>query len=532
MPEVLFTGGTVLLMDEHFGEADALLVRDNRIAAVGTAQAVAAEAGADAAHYDLDGRALIPGFNDNHIHLANMADRERTPSLAGLSKAEIIERVREAYADAAPGEWLIATQWDYPSCPDPHLGDLDSAFPDNPVALFQFSGHAAWLNSRALATLGISAETPDWDRGGVDVDADGRLTGIIREPFGAPGVRGLFQKCFTDPAAMRQNLPVAFSHLNRHGITSVQDNTWFPHVHDAYSELCEAGNVTVRISCWLMGDSPDLVSAMEAKSYYPHRIEQGPLKFFLDGAFSSRTAWLVEPYRGEPGNYGTGVPAAEIVRKLESFVLKRRQVASHAIGDRAVREYLKAAEELSTRYPYLPELRIRVEHGQLIQPDDIPRLARLGFHVSAQPHAAASPEKDIDLLGTERARRAYPYRSLLDAGVSLSFGSDFPGEAGFEPLLGIHYAVNREGPEAITPAEALRAYTAGSAYAQFAEADKGTLEPGKLADLVVLSADPTRIDPERIRDIDVELTMMDGTVVYAGDAAPMPAKNHASTSHV
>ncbi|MFP4373300.1 MAG: amidohydrolase [Spirochaetaceae bacterium] len=527
MEETILSGGRVLTMDAHGREAEAVLVRGNRIAAVGSNAEVRAEAGPGAVQIDLAGRTLIPGFNDNHIHLVNMADRERTPSLSGLSKAEIIEHIRDSYVGAAAGEWLVATQWDYPTCPDPHISDLDAAFPHHPVALFQFSGHAAWMNSRAFTELGITPQTPDWDRGGVDVDAQGRLTGIIREPFGAPGFRNLFQKRFTDPASMRRNLPGAIRHLNENGVTSVQDNTWFPQVMDAYNELYADGGLTVRLSCWFMGDSQELVAGMEGKEFHPLHVERGPLKYFLDGAFSSRTAWLTEPYAGEPGNFGAGIPADDIVRFLEPAVRSHRQVASHAIGDRAIREYLDAAERLVGRYPHLREMRIRIEHGQLIRDADIGRIVDLGFHVATQPHAAATPEKDIELVGRARALRAYPYRSLIDAGAQISFGSDYPGEGSFEPLLGIHYVVNREGPEAVTAAEALRAYTIGSAHAQFAESEKGSIEPGKLADLAVLSDDPTRVDPAGIKDIEVELTITDGEVVYERAAARAPAPHGA-----
>jgi hypothetical protein len=527
MRETIFTGGTVLTMDAADTVAEAVLVRGNRIAGVGPEAAIRAQAGPGATAVDLAGRVLIPGFNDNHIHLVNMADRERTPSLAGLSKAEIIGRIRDAYAGAAAGEWLVGTQWDYPTCPDPHVSDLDAAFPEHPVALFQFSGHAAWLNSRAFAELGITPETPDWDRGGVDVDAGGRLTGIIREPFGAPGLRDLFQKRFTDPENMRRNLPRAFRHLNETGVTSVQDNTWFPHVFDAYEELLEAGRQSVRISCWFMGDSAGLVAGMAGKRFRPLVLERGPLKFFLDGAFSSRTAWLTEPYVCEPGNYGAGIPADDIVRFLEPALRDRRQVASHSIGDRATKEYLDAARRLVDRYPHLQEMRIRIEHGQLIRREDIDRIVDLGFHVATQPHAAATPQKDAELIGRERALQAYPYRSLLDAGADISFGSDYPGEGSFEPLLGMHYVVNREGPEAISAHEALRAYTVGSARAQFAEEEKGSIEAGKLADLVILREDPTRVDPGRLKDIAVDLTMMDGEVVYENATRPSPAPHSA-----
>jgi hypothetical protein len=276
-----------------------------------------------------------------------------------------------------------------------------------------------------------------------------------------------------------------------------------------------------------MGDSAGLVAGMADKRFRPLVLERGPLKFFLDGAFSSRTAWLTEPYVCEPGNYGAGIPADDIVRFLEPALRDRRQVASHSIGDRATKEYLDAARRLVDRYPHLREMRIRIEHGQLIRREDIDRIVDLGFHVATQPHAAATPQKDAELIGRERALRAYPYRSLLDAGADVSFGSDYPGEGSFEPLLGMHYVVNREGPEAISAHEALRAYTVGSARAQFAENEKGSIEAGKLADLVILREDPTRVDPGRLKDIAVDLTMMDGEVVYENATRPSPLPHSA-----
>jgi hypothetical protein len=370
------------------------------------------------------------------------------------------------------------------------------------------------MNTRAFAELGISADTPNWDRGGVDLDTDGRLTGIVREPFGAPGVKTLFEQRFTNAELLKRHLPPTFDLLASHGVTSVQDNTWFPHVVDVFNELLAADAMPIRISCWAMGESEKLTAGMEERTFHPLRLERGPRKFFWDGAFSSKTAWLTEPYVGEPDNYGEGFDASQIRALIEPAIRDRRQVAAHSIGDRATKEYLDAAERLAVEYPHLREMRNRIEHGQLIRSQDIQRIVDLGFEVSTQPHAAATPEKDIGLVGRERARRAYPYRSLIDAGAQVSFGSDYPGEGSFEPLLGIHYVVNREGPEAIGPYEALRAYTLGSAHAEFAESQKGSIEEGKLADLVVLAEDPTRVEPKGIKDIRVELTVMDGRITY------------------
>ncbi|WP_455381748.1 amidohydrolase, partial [Salinispira pacifica] len=246
-------------------------------------------------------------------------------------------------------------------------------------------------------------------------------------------------------------------------------------------------------------------------------VRRGPWKYFLDGSFSTRTAWLWEPYEGEPDNFGHGVTAADAVAILRRLARGRTQGAFHAIGDRSISEFLDAMEAVAAELPDVRSLRMRIEHGQLIRREDIPRLAELGVLVSAQPSALGTPDKDVSLLGRERAERAYPYRSLLDAGVQLSFGSDIPGEATCDPILALHRVVNRDGPERITVEEALRTYTMGSAYAEFQENVKGSLEPGKLADFVVLSQDPTGVDATRIGETKVLQTITGGRIVYDYD---------------
>jgi predicted amidohydrolase YtcJ len=245
-------------------------------------------------------------------------------------------------------------------------------------------------------------------------------------------------------------------------------------------------------------------------------IRPGPVKHFLDGTFSTRNACLCEPFLDSDGSGGGALcadPAAPLA-ELSFLARRRRQGAFHIIGDKGIAIFLDAYEEAMSRYPKISDLRIRIEHAQLIRPVDIPRLRRLGVLVSAQPTALGSPEKDERLLGRERALRAYPYRSLLDEGVRLSFGSDIPGESGCDPIRSIHLAANREGPERITAEEALRCYTTGSAYAEFAEGRKGTLSPGMLADFVVLSQDITSVPRERIGETVVEETVVGGRSVY------------------
>jgi predicted amidohydrolase YtcJ len=301
------------------------------------------------------------------------------------------------------------------------------------------------------------------------------------------------------------------------GITSVQDNTWFAPTVTELAALHRNGGQTVRVSCWSLGAFPPMDFWLSHKRYLSDWYMLGPRKHFVDGSFSARTAWLLEPYSDDPGSTGGGRSADEIEPWLRRAARQGRQVACHCIGDAATGAYCDAVEHFSgTRGngDRTRKLRHRIEHGQLIAQDDVERIVRLGMVVSAQPHAAADPEKDERLLGPSRACRAYAYRDLLDAGVSLAFGSDFPGEYTLDPMFGIHLAVNRAGGQAITPEEAISCYTLGSATAEFAESKKGRIAEGYLADMAILSADPTKVDPKGIKDIQVDATIVDGRVVF------------------
>ncbi len=254
------------------------------------------------------------------------------------------------------------------------------------------------------------------------------------------------------------------------------------------------------------------------------------VKYFEDGAFSTRTAWLNEPYAGEPDNYGK--PRHE-QKELDAIILdaakNNQRVAIHAIGDRAVGAVLDAIEKAAVIYPQIKELRFRIEHIQLITTADIMRMKKLGVVAAVQPFALAYPVKDVSLIGRGRAMKAYPYKSLLAAGIPLSLGSDVPAEVDFEPLLGIHYAVNRTGKagepalntlEGLTPREALYAYTMGSAYAENMEKRKGSISEGKLADMVILSDDILSIPKVKIKNTKVLMTISGGSIVY-GNASSL-----------
>ena len=546
--DTIWQGGSVVTVDEEQPRAEAVLVRDKRIEAVGSQAEVRAAARPDAEVIDLEGCTLIPGFNDAHIHLFIMGDHANSITLHGLSKAEILERLGAAAgagaadagtkhegggatardtggggdnttaSDTSP---LLAYAWDYERCPDPHKRDLDEVFPNRPVILFQFSGHGAWVNSAALKLLQIDADTPDWEMGGPDRDENGELTGILREPSNSPQVREVRDAQWRDRENVRRGLRAALPKLAEHGITSIQDNTWFPWVLDEIKQLHRRGELTCRLSCWAYGKQPQFVRAFRRRRFNKDWFARGPVKYFWDGAFSSYTAFLTEPYADRPGIRGKGTEVDAIAHILRRATRRNRQIAAHSIGDAATAAYIDAMAQVATERPTARQLRHRIEHGQLIRSEDIPRIRDLGMIVSAQPHAASDPGKDRRLIGQERLRRAYPYRSLLDAGVPLAFGSDFPGEATFDPLYGMHLAVNREGGEAITATEALHAYTAGGAYAEWKEREKGRIRPGFLADLAVLSADPTAVDPTSIQDIQVDATVVDGRFVFEREGSAL-----------
>jgi predicted amidohydrolase YtcJ len=513
----------VVTMDPARPRASALVVRDDVVDYVGEAEgafARARELGGGASRpesRDLGGRTVVPGFNDNHVHAVYMGDHALALDLGGLDEKQIVQLLRERFPSPRPGEIIRAFNWDYPSCPEPRKELLDEAFPRNPVVLNQFSGHAQWLNSIALRAIGVHTRGPEPKQGSVLRDEAGELTGIVRDLGDTKLSKRRSRDVYFNRSMREERLDLALSTFARMGLTSVQDNSWF------YPELLslrrrhDAGSLSARFTTWSLGRQPRAVAAMRAAYRLGvgvgDWIREGPVKYFLDGTFSTRNACLCEPFADSPGEGMCSDPSAPI-RELTYLATRGLQGAFHIIGDRGIAIFLDAYEEVLARWPDLRRLRIRIEHAQLIRPADIPRIRDLGVLISAQPTALGNPAKDEVLLGQDRALRAYPYRSLLDAGVQLSFGSDIPGESSCDAIRSIHMAANREGGERIGAEEALRCYTLGSAYAEFMEGRKGALAPGMLADFLVLSQDLTRVGREKIGDTRIEETVVGGRSVY------------------
>lgn len=510
----IFYGGNIITLNPDLPSAEALTVIDDRIAHVGSLDEARQLAGSGAELKNLEGSTLIPGFTDNHIHMAFTGFTRGQPELRNLDADKIITDLKKVNPNPGKKDVIFGAGWDYTGCPEPNKHILDEAFPNNRVFLLQHGGHGVWLNSVALRYYGITRNSKNPPGGEIVKDDSGEPTGVVREfSHWKYTIEWLFRTL--NPKWAYENFAIALLLYRRAGITSVQDNTWIPTHIRSLRRLKNEGELSARFSCWHMGEVPLLAAWMSSRRFDPLYIKPGPYKYFIDGTFTTRTAWLSYEYADEPGNSGKGINEKKITGILMKLARKNRQGAFHAIGDKSISTFLDAMEKVYKRYPEARNLRFRLEHAQLIREEDISRLRDMKIMICAQPHAMSDPEKDVKLLGEERAREAYPYRKLLDAGINLSFGSDFPSETTFEPLIGIHLAVNRPREMAITPMEALNCYCKNAAFNEFAENEKGMLEAGYLADMAVLDKNPLTVAPDEIWNIVVKETILGGQTVYS-----------------
>ena len=485
--------GRIYTMDRASPHVQAVAIAGNRIAAVGDDDQIKNLLAPGGEAIDLGGRTVLPGLTDCHIHFVGYALRLTRIDLSGIaSRAEALQLVAERARTARPGEWLLGGGWDRNLWEDtsfPTKEDLDSVAPDSPVALSSKDGHSLWANSLALARAGITAETPDPPGGEIERQpGTGEPTGILKEEASRL-VTEVIEKPSLD--AIQAALKVAMAHAQRAGLTGIhdcEDELAFA----AFQGLLNGGELGLRVLMHIPVKNLDHAIGLGLRTGFgSEQLRVGGVKMFADGALGSRTAAMLAPYQDEPFNLGIVVTPKEEMRELVSK-------ASRA--------------GLSVAIP------------------DIPRLAQLGVVASMQPiHATSDMEMVERHWGEERARGAYAWRSLLDVGTVLAFGSDCPVET-LDPLAGIHAAVTRRradgtpGPEGwhpgerITVQDAVRAYTVGAAYASGEEQDKGSIAPGKLADLVVLSQDIFAIPAVAILGTKVEATVLGGRFVYVSEA--------------
>src|SRR5271157_2243701 len=533
-PDIIFVNGDVYTQSAP-ARAQAIGVSRDCIVAVGTNDDIRKLKGPHTQVVDLGGHVVMPGFNDAHVHLEEAGLEAQSVDLRGTrSLQEMQQRIAASAKTVAPTDWLVGGGWDHTLWPGgqlPTRQDLDGVTGGHPAVFSRVDGHIAVANTAALKIGGVTGQTQAPEGGKVDHDASGEPTGILRET-----ARGLVEsKIPPTPARLRRAAELALADAARWGITSAQDNSSWD-IFLVYEDLEREGKLTVRITEWLNFDDP--VSLLETRR--AHRPANDPmlhtamLKGFMDGSLGSRTAALLARYSDDPGNLGLARYEQD---KLNRMAVERTaagfQLGFHAIGDHAVQMALDAfaAAEAGARENHQTrDFRFRIEHDQVITPYQFAQYRKLGVIASMQAnHLLTDMNWAMERIGPERAKTSYPWKEFLDNGVPLAFGTDYPVEP-ITPFRGVYAAVTRMNeagtksyfPEQkLTIEQALAAYTTGSAYAQFAEKEKGTLAPGMLADFVVLDRDLTKVAPPEILKTRVLRTVVGGKTVYeAGVKGP------------
>ncbi len=526
--DLVVLNATVYTADVNRPVAEAFAVRAGRIAFVGSTRGALALVGPRTERLDLSGRTVIPGMVDAHAHLLGLGQALRTVNLVGTrSYDEVIARVVERARTARPGEWIRGRGWDQNDWADTHFPTnqaLSRAVPNNPVYLTRVDGHAALVNAKALELAQVTAATPDPTGGRFIRDSAGNPTGVLVD--GAQGIVGR-----VIPAAprveLREETLAAIAEANRWGLTGIHDAGVGAEGIAVYEDLAREGRYSLRNYVMIRGDDSTLEAFLRRGPQLAlfDRLWIRSIKLWADGALGSRGAALLEPYADDPGNTGLITTSAERIKSVAVQALKAGfQLNVHAIGDRANRMVLDQFEAAFKEVP-VADHRFRIEHAQILRYQDIPRFAELDVIPSMQgSHQTSDMYWVPNRIGWARAQGAYAWRSLLNTGVVIPNGSDFPVEA-VNPLISFHSFVTRQDADNFPPGgwfpeqratrqEALLSMTLWPAYAAFMENESGTLTAGKFADFVVLDQDIMTVAPEEILKTSVVMTVLGGRVVY------------------
>jgi predicted amidohydrolase YtcJ len=510
--------------------AEAVAVGDGKIRAVGRTAAIRKFAGGGAQVVDLEGRLLLPGFIDCHSHFLNGGFSLSSVQLRDVrSRDEFAALIAAKARELDPGEWVVNGEWDHERFNPPELPRkewVDAVTPDNPVAVSRLDGHMLLANSRSLELAGVTKETPEPEGGEIVRDRKtGEPTGILKD-----AAMDLVLARIPEPSfdAKLKAAEASLRHAAERGVTSVHemaDASSF----EVFEEMDREGKLTARLYVYIPVTEVDLLSRLRLKSPFGGEfLKLAGLKGFADGSLGSGTALFFEPYADDPRTSGLFneqmFPEGIMGKRVLEADRAGLQLAIHAIGDRAnaviLDLYEKAIRENGPR-----DRRWRVEHAQHLRPEDAVRLGRLGIVASVQPYHLTDDGRWAERkIGPGRAGQAYPFRTLIEAGATLAFGSDWT-VAPLDPLAGIHAAVTRRTLDGRNPdgwhpeqkigvEDAVRAYTVNAAYTEFAESSKGSIEAGKLADLVVLDRNIFGIPPEEIVAVKVRMTVFNGRIIY------------------
>ncbi len=532
--DMLLVNGTVYTFDPRNTIASAIAIEGNRIVGIGSGEELRSrwEGGTC---IDLRGGVVFPGFIDAHAHVYGLGELMQSVNLVGVgSVEEAVARVSQKIARVHPGEWIYGRGWDqnlWKSQEFPLAKNLDVVSPDNPVVLIRIDGHAIWVNTKAMSIAGVNRMTSDPSGGKIIRNSLGEPTGVfvdnardlieVKVPPASPEE---ISRCIIN--AVHESVGFGLTEVHDMGIDSVEISI--------YRELADQQKLPVRIYAAIGAPSPtwDLWQNRQPLiGYGGGMFTLRAMKMYVDGALGSRGAALVEEYSDDPGNRGLTLNDDQLEPELRVAVRRGYQPCVHAIGDRANHIVLDAYEKV-----LMPgaarDVRPRIEHAQVLLPDDIKRFRQLGVLPSMQPvHATSDMPWAGARLGPDRVRSAYAWRSLLQTGTWIIAGSDAPNDV-LNPLCGIYAAITRQDPhgdppggwypeQSMTREEAVRAYTCWAAYGGFEENAKGTIEYGKLADLTILSNDIMKIPPAEILTTKVLYTIVNGKIVYRLSSEPL-----------
>jgi predicted amidohydrolase YtcJ len=543
--DMVLLNGKIVTVDDDKPQVEAVAIRGDIIVSTGNSSEIRLYVDQKTNVIDLKWKLAIPGFIEGHAHFLSLGYSLMRPDLSTARNwDEIVGIVAEAADEAQPGEWILAKGWHqekWNEIPTPNVDGLpfhdalSKITPDNPVLLSHASGHSCIANEKAMEMAGITRETPDPEGGEIVRDSAGNPIGVFRETA-MDSLYGAFNKSEEArtpeqiEAEKRRVIELAVRECLSHGITTFHDAGSLFETIDLYKELVTEGMLGIRLWVMIGEDNEELQKNLpryKIVAMGDNRLTVSAIKRSIDGALGSHGAWLLAPYNDLPNSTGLNTETIEDLREAARLAIENDfQLCTHAIGDRGNREILNVYEETFETHQQKDELRWRIEHAQHLHPDDIPRFSRLDVIASMQgSHATSDGPWVIKRLGEKRAGEgAYVWQKLMESGALVANGTDAPVED-VNPLTSFYASVTRKLPDGtiffpdqkMTRKEALRSYTINNAYAAFEEKIKGSITPGKLADITVLSGDIMTIPDEEILDTEVLYTIVGGKIMYQKD---------------
>ena len=529
----LFVNGHVMTGELDHRPASAVAVSQGRIVSVGSESDVRPWVAPSTEVIDLKGRTIAPGFNDAHCHPMFVGfglQQVNASTPPNMTVADIVDRIAQRIHETPPGVWVMARGYDQARLAEnrhPSRHDLDPVSPLNPVIVVRACGHIAVANTRALELAGITRNTPDPEGGTIDRDEHGEPTGVLREAALTMG-----RAAIAEPTSeqIRNALLLAGKQYLSMGVTSVAEaGIRTPAEFQAYQGLAEQGDLAVRTYLMMMIDETlQPLSQLGMRTGFGDAwLRIGPAKLFLDGSIGGRTARMSQPYEDEDDNLGLWMQDPQLMKsKIKEAHKAGFQCCAHAIGDAAIELLIQSFEEAMLEAPR-PDPRHRIEHSSILRPDLIDRIQRIGaIPVPGTSFLYAFKNAYVQNLGMDRIRYAYAMRTFFERGIVAPASTDAP-VVSTSAMIGIQTMVTRRSEEGdeiwseerVSLEQAVRAYTWNGAYASFEEKIKGTIEPGKLADLVVLETDLRQVQPKELGRVNVDLTISEGNIAYSRDAA-------------